>query len=414
MKRAILTSTFALMALVGICAQKSIVWEHPVIGYTKYNYFKIQKVELAKDRTSLYMSITYPSEAWFRFSPDSYIEADGKRYAITGSDSIELGKEAYTSPQTMQKEFVLHFQPLPQKTKVFDMLESTQKNDFTFFYIHPDDYKMPETPVPADLLADYPEDDVLPENVFGEEPATVHFKALNYKKGMDAEVQAVYFDITNPNSYNESYFYLDDEGCADFTCKVYYPTRMQFQIPSVEGASFAILIAAPGKEVTVLLDMLRDDQFPNSKVIGYKGYMAQFLNGEFEKKYLHQMGNKFLPSYPHSYEQYKTVDDLTALHDSLCVPSIKVLLSYKNFPMWRNECIRLGNYNSSACWQTSVLHYSTRRSSATISIAHVPNVSMETIYTLISASKVLCRFLSTQRKKGMVPICFGSSMRCRN
>ena len=332
MKRAILTSTLALMALVGICAQKSIVWEHPVIGYTKYNYFKIQKVELAKDRTSLYMSITYPSEAWFRFSPDSYIEADGKRYAITGSDSIELGKEAYTSPQTMKKEFVLHFQPLPQKTKVFDMMESTQKNDFTFFYIHPDDYKMPETPVPADFRADYPEDDVLPENVFGEEPATVHFKALNYKKGMDAEVQAVYFDITNPNSYNESYFYLDDEGCADFTCKVYYPTRMQFQIPSAEGASFAILTVAPGKEVTVLLDMLRDDQFPNSKVIGYKGYMAQFLNGEFEKKYLHQMGNKFLPSYPHSYEQYKTVDDLTALHDSLMRAFDKSAAKLQEFP----------------------------------------------------------------------------------
>ena len=32
MKRAILTSTLALMALVGICAQKNIVWEHPVIG----------------------------------------------------------------------------------------------------------------------------------------------------------------------------------------------------------------------------------------------------------------------------------------------------------------------------------------------------------------------------------------------
>ena len=318
MKRAILTSTFALMALVGICAQKTIVWEHPVIGYTKYNYFKIQKVELAKDRTSLYMSITYPSEAWFRFSPDSYIEADGKRYAITGSDSIELGKEAYTSPQTMKKEFVLHFQPLPQKTKVFDMLESTQKNDFTFFYIHPDDYKMPETPVPADFRADYPEEDLLPKNVFSEEPAVVHFKALNYKKGMDAEIRTTFFDITNPNSYNEYFFNLDDEGCADFSYKVYYPTRLQFEIPSAEGSSFAFLIAAPGKEVTVLLDMLRDDQYPNSKAIGYKGYMAHWQNDEFQEKIMNSMERgKIFPRFPDSYEQYKTVDDLATLHDSL-------------------------------------------------------------------------------------------------
>ncbi len=111
MKRALFTLTFALMAAVNIYAQKTVVWEKPVIGYTHYNYFTVQKVELAKDRTSIYILITYPSEAWFRFSPQSYIEADGKRYAITGSDSIELGKEEHTSPQTMKKEFVLHFQP---------------------------------------------------------------------------------------------------------------------------------------------------------------------------------------------------------------------------------------------------------------------------------------------------------------
>ena len=315
MKRAILTSTLALMALVGICAQKSIVWEHPVIGYTKYNYFKIQKVELAKDRTSLYMSITYPSEAWFRFSPDSYIEADGKRYAITGSDSIELGKEAYTSPETMKKEFVLHFQPLPQKTKMFDMMESTQKNDFTFFYIHPDDYKMPETPVPADFRADYPEDDVWPENVFGEEPTVVHFKALNYKKGMDARIDALYFDITNPNVYNESHFNLDDDGCADFSCKVYYPTTLQFAIPSTEGTSFARPQVAPGKEVTILIDMLRDSKYPNTKVVGYKGFLAKFNK---ESDYLKGKDEMLgLPMYPDSYEKFKTVDDIANLHDSM-------------------------------------------------------------------------------------------------
>lgn len=332
MKRILFTLICALMAVVGIYAQKTVVWEKPVVGYTKYNYFTVQKVELAKDRTSIYMSVTYPSNAWFRFSPQSYIEADGKHYAITGSDSIELGKEAYTSPQTMKKEFVLHFQPLPQKTKLFDMLESTQKGDFTFFYIHPDDYQLPETPVPADFLADYPEDDVLPKNVFSEEPAVVHFKALNYKKGMDTEIRTVFLDITNPNSYNNYSFNLDDEGCADFCCKVYYPTRMQFEIPSAEGASFAILIAAPGKEVTVLLDMLRDDHYPNSKVVAYKGYMTKWMNDEYVKKVLHRMGNRVLPSSPDSYEQYKTVDELATLHDSLRLAFDKSFAGVQEFP----------------------------------------------------------------------------------
>ena len=314
MKRVIMIALLAIVAMAGR-AQKTVVWEQPVIGYTKYNYFKIQKVELAKDRTSLYMSITYPSEAWFRFSPDSYIEADGKRYAITGSDSIELGKEAHTSPQTMKKDFVLHFQPLPQKTKVFDMLESTQKNDFTFFYIHPSDYMIPETPVPADFCADYLEEDVWPDNVFSEEPAVVHFKALNYKKGMDAEIRTMYFDITNPNSYNELRFFLDDEGCADFSCKVYFPTTLQFAIPSTEGTSFARPHVAPGKEVTILIDMLRDSKFPNTKVVGYKGFLAKFNKESDSLKGKEDVLG--LPMYPDSYEKYKTVSDIANLHDSM-------------------------------------------------------------------------------------------------
>lgn len=332
MKLFLLTSVFALMVSVGTYAQKTVVWEKPVVGYSQYNYFEIQKVELAKDRTSLYMSVTYPSDAWFRFSPQSYIEADGKRYGITGSDSIELGKEEYTSPQTMRKEFVLHFKPIPQKTKIFDMLESTQKGDFTFFYIHPSDYTIPETPVPEDFRADDSEDDVLPKKVFSEEPAVVHFKALNYKKGMDAEIRTVFFDITNPNSYNDYYFNLDDEGCADFSWKVYYPTRMQFEIPSAEGSSFAILIVAPGKEVTVLLDMLRDDHYPNSKVVAYKGYMTKWMNGEYVKKVLHRMGDRVLPSFPDSYEQYKTVDELAILHDSLMLAFDQSFASVQEFP----------------------------------------------------------------------------------
>ena len=315
MKRFFLTLAFALMAFVGIYAQKTIVWEKPVVGYSQYNFFDIQKVELAKDRTSLYMQITYPSDAWFGFSPQSYLEVEGKRYAITGSDSIELGKATQTSPKTMKKQFVLHFKPIPQKTKVFDLLESTQKGDFTFFYIHPSDYTIPETPVPADFRADYPEEDVWPKNVFSEEPAVVHFKAINYKKGMDAEIRTMYFDITNPNSYNELRFFLDDDGCADFSCKVYYPMTLQFAIPSTEGTSFARPHVAPGKEVTILLDMLRDSKYPNTKVIGYKGYLAKFnkesdsLLGKEE-----QLG---LPMYPDSYEKFKTVTDIASLHDSM-------------------------------------------------------------------------------------------------
>lgn len=321
-KKAIITVLFALVTMAGQ-AQKTVVWEKPVIGCSQYNYIDIQKVELAKDRTSLYMQITHPSNDWFRFSPQSYIEADGKHYEIVGSDGIKLGAEEYTSPNTRKRNFVLHFKPIPQNTKMFDMLESTQRGDFTFFYIHPSDYVVPETPVPLDFRADYPEEDIWPEYVFSEEPATVHVKALNYKKGMNAGIRISYFDITNPNSMFQSHIFLDDEGCADFSCKVYYPTHLQFSMSSAGGTSTASPQVAPGKEVTILYDMLRNDEYPNTKVIGYKGYLAKFdkEKDEFPIRYINNGKFKF----PKSYKQYKTVGDIIALHDSLMTAFAKAL-----------------------------------------------------------------------------------------
>jgi len=38
MKLLLLTSAFALMASVGTYAQKTVVWEKPVVGYSQYNY----------------------------------------------------------------------------------------------------------------------------------------------------------------------------------------------------------------------------------------------------------------------------------------------------------------------------------------------------------------------------------------
>lgn len=334
LQRILLTSTFVLMALECIFAQKNVVWEKPVVSYTQYSFFELKRVELEKDRTSLYMQITFPPESWFRFSPQSYIEADGLRYEIIGSDSIDLGEMAYTSPKTRKKEFVLHFKPIPQNTKVFDMLESTQKGDFAFYYIHPNNYKI-ETPVPEDFHADYPEEDIWPDNTFGEEPAIVHFKALNYKKGMkmDLNINVHYFDITNPNSRNKSSFYLDDEGCADYSCKVYYPTSLTIELMSANGFSFAQPLVAPGKEVTILIDMLRDDHYPNSKVIGYKGYFAKTdrILDEGMTRVAENDNNEASHS-PNPFKQCKTVSDFVILHDSLMEANLKNILNSQNPP----------------------------------------------------------------------------------
>lgn len=119
MKRLVLTLAVALVACASAFAQKSgtVVWEYPTVGYTHDVSFTFNKVEFAKKKTSVYLTAEYPSDSGFMFSPNTYIEVDGKRYTIISGDSIELGNETFTNPETWKKDFVLHFPRLPKPKK---------------------------------------------------------------------------------------------------------------------------------------------------------------------------------------------------------------------------------------------------------------------------------------------------------
>ena len=223
MKRTIITFVLAVATLMAM-GQEKVVWEELAVGYSPNPQFMITKVEFSKEKTTLHVVYQYPPDEWFRVSKESYLQSDGKKYAIVGSDSIALGEECYTDEETWLREFVLYFKPLPLDTKEFDFLEGTASNDFKVFNIHEESYTMPVTPVPDEYKADYAEEDVLAELKYSDEPATIHFKAMNYRKGMNTEVQVQYVDLKNP----------------------------------------------------VLIDMLHDDSKANSKFVGFKGYFAKF------------------------------------------------------------------------------------------------------------------------------------------
>jgi hypothetical protein len=42
------------------------------------------------------------------------------------------------------------------------------------------------------------------------------------------------------------------------------------------------LYLAPGKEVTVLVDMLKDDTYKGNKFVGYRGYFAKFAREYYQ------------------------------------------------------------------------------------------------------------------------------------
>ena len=274
--RKILTLLFVLVALAGQAKEKKVVWEELAVGYSPNPQFMITKVELSKEKTTLYVVYQYPPDGWFRISKESYLQSDGKTYAIVGSDSIALGEECYTDKETWLRKFVLYFKPLPLDTKEFDFLEGTDSYDFKVFNIHEKSYTMPVIPVPDEYKADYAEEDVLAEMKYSDEPATIHFKAMNYRKGMNTEVQVQYVDLKNPADPVDAKVYLDDNGEATLRLPICFPQMGWTTIFNIPWASRCALYLAPGKEVTVLIDMLHDDSAANSKFVGFKGYFAKF------------------------------------------------------------------------------------------------------------------------------------------
>ena len=56
MKQTIITILLALVAMTGQ-AKKTIVWENPSVAYSAIPYFQIQKVEMTKEKTAMYVRI---------------------------------------------------------------------------------------------------------------------------------------------------------------------------------------------------------------------------------------------------------------------------------------------------------------------------------------------------------------------
>ncbi len=121
-----------LFIAAGAAQGKQIVWEQPTTEFsTSYGdgFFNlaldITKVELKKNETLVYMTVSQRSDYddfWFQFATGSYLRADGKQYAITSADGIQLDTHQRTGPDGIS-EVVLHFEPLPLSTKSFDFTE---------------------------------------------------------------------------------------------------------------------------------------------------------------------------------------------------------------------------------------------------------------------------------------------------
>ncbi len=133
MKRLILTLIVAFATAFGFAQEK--VWENPAVdrnslieGFVS-TLAEITRVEFTKDETRVYMHLSRRPDSWLRFSQGTYLQADGKRYAVRSCDGLELGKETFLTDNG-KADVVFHFEPLPLDTRVFDFKEDNAEGDF--------------------------------------------------------------------------------------------------------------------------------------------------------------------------------------------------------------------------------------------------------------------------------------------
>ena len=146
MRRTFIIALLALVAVAGTAQGKQIVWEQPTTEFsTSYGdgFFNlaldITKVELKKNETLVYVTVSQRSDFddyWFQFASGSYLKADGKQYAITSADGIQLDTHQRTGPDGTS-DVVLHFEPLPLSTKSFDFTEGDFSGAWTISGIKP-------------------------------------------------------------------------------------------------------------------------------------------------------------------------------------------------------------------------------------------------------------------------------------
>ena len=104
--------------------------------YSNAGMVGIDKVVLSDTATVMYCTAKGKINAWFQFSPSTYLsDEEDARYPVKGAVGLALGEKCYI-PKAGLLEFRLLFEPMPKDTKIFDLIEGTDKDMFRIYGIH--------------------------------------------------------------------------------------------------------------------------------------------------------------------------------------------------------------------------------------------------------------------------------------
>lgn len=144
--RTIITILLALVAVSG-WAQK--VWNNPGYRNEPHGFqFDVNEVEFRPDETVLHITVKNHPNAKFSFGKGTVLKTeDDKSYPIisakkTREEETDLALDTHIPiPESGKTDVALHFQPLPQDVRQFDLVEGYARNFFKIWDITDPTYK---------------------------------------------------------------------------------------------------------------------------------------------------------------------------------------------------------------------------------------------------------------------------------
>lgn len=139
-KQAIITILLLLTAVNG-WAQKT--WMNPSYRNEPHGFqFDVKEVEFRNDETVLHITVRNHPNAKFSFGSCTMLKTeDGRSYPIVSAKKTRDGETDLALdnhipiPESGKTDVALHFQPLPQEVKQFDLIEGYARNFFKIWDI---------------------------------------------------------------------------------------------------------------------------------------------------------------------------------------------------------------------------------------------------------------------------------------
>lgn len=249
-------SAYWFISLLGLfflsCQQSERIIENPVFGVRNSNTLEITKIVLNDTATIFYIDAFYRPKYWIMVDSAAYLQANGKKYQITGSEGIKLS-EYHWMPDNGRSSFQLFFPPLPRSVKRVDFIETESERAFNFWDIELYPGAIPTIPELPEALKNLPLSTnatlAEPELKIGKTKLNIHL--LHFRKGMDENSVLIYFNEllsgnqrsheSNPDSNQSYHFEFDQYGTLPIDI-IYNNT----------GSS---LIVSPGEEIDIWMDL---------------------------------------------------------------------------------------------------------------------------------------------------------------